>query len=154
MASIRNHYLLLVASNFTRLTTELDWVVKARRSTAAAYLARGRSEDKQDLFVTAKGVGKEASLTVADLAQLQEVWGRIIPGYGLFLQRFTRYNRRFARRNELENILNWKSSQRNVFSNAEMTWQLMDKRIMVHTHTHDRHSSCARTSYLCVIYTH
>lgn len=33
MASIRNHYLLLIASNFTRLNTELDWVANARSSS-------------------------------------------------------------------------------------------------------------------------
>jgi len=40
MASIRNHYLLLVSSNFTRLTCPIDWVVQARNSTAAGFLAR------------------------------------------------------------------------------------------------------------------
>jgi len=75
MASIRNHYLLLCSSNFTRLAAPLGWVVKARGSTAAGFMTRYRSADKQDLFAEAKGKGHPAKLTAADLLQLQEIWG-------------------------------------------------------------------------------
>jgi hypothetical protein len=38
MASMRNHYLLLISSNFTRLTTtDMGWVAEARRSTVSAH---------------------------------------------------------------------------------------------------------------------
>jgi hypothetical protein len=135
MASIRNHYLLLVASNFTRLTTPIDWVVEARQSTAAAFLARAPSADKKDLFVEAKGKGRCTTLTADDLCQLQEVWGRTVPGYGLFRARFAARNARLARHNRLTSITDWTSTQRDAFSEEEKTWQLMTGDIVVRTYT-------------------
>lgn len=37
MASIRNGYLRLVKTNFTRLTIDLEWVAEARRSTVSTH---------------------------------------------------------------------------------------------------------------------
>ena len=132
MASIRNHYLLLVASNFTRLTSPLNWVVEARKSTAAAFMSRDASADKKDLFVAAKGKGKNATLTADDLSQLQEVWGRTVPAYGLFRARFAASNARLARHNRLTSITDWTETQRDRFSEEEKSWQLMNGDIVVH----------------------
>jgi hypothetical protein len=88
LTSIRNHYLLLVSSNLTRIAAPLEWVVKARDSTAAGYVNRAPSADKKDLFVSPKGVGKNSILDAKDLLQVQEVWGRTVKKYGDFKLRY------------------------------------------------------------------
>jgi hypothetical protein len=104
-------------------------------------MARARSDDKRDLFVEAKGKGKHATLTAADLRQLQEVWAKLIPGYGLFRERFRRHNRRLPRRgpdargrSQVLDIADWKSSRKEVFSREELQWQVMDGNITVRMH--------------------
>ena len=168
MASIRNNYLLLVSSNFTRLTCPLpiDWVVQAKGSTAAGFLARDRSADKKDLFVAPRGKGKAATLTAEDLLQLQEVWGRTVPDYGLFRARFDASNKRLPRHLRLSAISEWTGS-RDPLTLEERTWQLMDGNIRVpcasfctvpcvyahvhacthiHTHTHTHCTTYVRTA--------
>jgi hypothetical protein len=156
MASIRNHYLLLVASNFTRLTAPLEWVVQARASTAAGFLTRSQSANKQDLFVEPKGKGKHATLTPADLDQLQASWGSEVPGYGLFRERYAACIRRLPRANRPLSIAQWEPRNE---SREETSWKLMTGDIVVlipfcpdsfmciyaHVHTHTIHIHAAHT---------
>ena len=131
MASIRNNYLLLVSSNFTRLAAPIDWVIEAKRSTAAGFMARAPSADKKDLFVEPKGKGRPRTLKARDLRQLQEVWGRSVPAYGLFRARFAESNARLPRRLRLRAISDWTSTERIVLTAQEKTWQQMDGKIEV-----------------------
>jgi hypothetical protein len=155
MASIRNHYLLLCASNFTRLMAPIDWVVEARASTAASFLGRARSADKRDLFVAPKGKGKTKTLTAGDLLQLQEVWGRAVPGYGLFRERFAGRQDRLPRTQRLGSIAEWKSTRQDKLSAEEKTWQKMDGSIEVHTRARTHmHARVHAHSDTCVAHTH
>jgi hypothetical protein len=132
LASIKNQYLRLTSSNFTRLSIEIDWAVKPRKSTAASFLTRAQSADKKDLFVESRGKPKAAILSAGDLCQLQEVWGRHDPDYGLFLARFAANQKRLGRNQRYPSIAAWPSPRTNPFSDAEKAWQLMDGNIQVH----------------------
>lgn len=153
LASIRNHYLLLCSSNFTRLTAPVDWVVDAKTSTAATYLARAPSADKRDNCVAPRGKGKQATLAPGDFLQLQELWANTHAGFGLLHARFKKSNQRLARANQLRSIADFKSTRQNVLTAEEKRWQQVDATIMVctrrtpYTHTHTQ-----RTPY--VLYTH
>jgi hypothetical protein len=98
-------------------------------------LARDAAEDKRDLFVAVKGKGKHALLSAPDLLQLQEIWGKHVPGYGLFVERFEKRNARLPLygacvrgHSRLQDISKWKNRH---ISQQEKQWQLMDGNIMV-----------------------
>ena len=145
IASIRNHYLLLVNSNFTRIAAPLDYVVKARDSTAAGYAARAPSAD---LFVAPKGAGKDGLLDADDMLQLQEVWGRTNAEYGDFRARYIKFNNRLPRAERTETIADWmgplllgrQKNAKHALTAKEKAWQKMDGKIKVlpqtHTYTH------------------
>ncbi len=122
MASIRNPYLLLCASNFTRLSAPVDWVIKAKTSTAASYLARDRSADKQDLFVAPKGKGKKKTLTPGDFLQLLECWANTHEDYGLLFERFNQHNAHLSQAQKLRSVADFKSTRQNVLTAGEKRW--------------------------------
>jgi hypothetical protein len=139
IASIRNHYMLLVNSNFTRIAAPLDWMVKARDSTAAGYAARAPSANKKDLFVSPKGKGKDGLLDADDLLQIQEVWGRTNAEYGDFRARYIKFTNRLPRAERTETIADWKGplllgrkkQARCTITEEEKAWQKMDGKIKV-----------------------
>jgi hypothetical protein len=134
MASIRNQYLRLVTSNFTRLTTEIDWVVKARKSTAAAFLSRAESADKKDLFAEPRGKGKPKTLKASDLCMLQELWGRLVPEYGELLERCNTAQKGISRARRVS-IAVWSPRSLPYLTDKQKKWQKMDGEITVRVHS-------------------
>jgi hypothetical protein len=128
VASIRNHYLLLVSSNFTRLAMDVPWVVKPRVSTAAGYLGRTDSANKMDLFVAPKGKEKITLVSQDELLQLQTAWTQLNPDYGAFHQRFSTAMARLPREERLNYINEWTDMyyDKSRLTEEEKTWQLMD----------------------------
>jgi hypothetical protein len=133
MASIKNNYEILEASQQNRMTEDMEWTTTPRRSTPAGLAARADSADKRDRCVETKGAFTKGVLSSADLLQVQDLWAIENAGYDRFRDNFRSYNRRRTDANKIAHIADWKETRQRTFSAEERIWQTMSPDVKVLT---------------------
>jgi hypothetical protein len=112
---------------------ELKWEKTPLRSTPAGLQARPKSKNRLDRFVSTKGsIEKQYTLNDHELAQIELLWATVDEEYGAFHARFVAFNDNRRPDARLENIKDWRGTQRNQITPREQLWQNMNREVVMY----------------------
>lgn len=86
MRSILNHYLLLEVALSNRLLRDMEWTVKAPRSSAAGSRAKHGSSIRTDRLWAVKGKAVAMELDPDEMTAFEELWAGHDERFAAFLQ--------------------------------------------------------------------